>query len=229
MVVSDEEEAEGNTIVPNNDRLQQQLNILNQMFSSQSCCDETLPWCQQLIPGSPPSWEQYQAGKWRCSIETGIRFAWARLDPITNNWMEGETVSDINQSGACALHIRDHRYATVGFHDDAAREMKQQHRKGDARVLNVFWTTFTTDCLGMWGYSSWPFTYESGDAVIVWKEIMVGSSYSRRSLGRSLTHEVGHWLGLVSSVTIQILAGCDHDCDTLSLLAVPCRLHLQNG
>jgi len=85
--------------------------------------------------------------------------------------------------------------------------MKKMHRIGDAKTLNVYTVTFnsTTHSLGT---SSLPSDYErdpDSDGVLIRHSTISGGSREHFNLGRTLTHEVGHWLGLAHTFE----GGCD--------------------
>ena len=76
------------------------------------------------------------------------------------------------------------------------RDMKQALRIGGPNVLNVY----TTSAGGYLGWAYFPSTYKTRpylDGVVIDYNSMPGGDYGRAySLGKTLTHEVGHWLGL---------------------------------
>lgn len=76
------------------------------------------------------------------------------------------------------------------------RDMKKALRRGGAESLNVY-TTSGNAYLG-WAY--FPSTYKTRpylDGIVIDYRSMPGGPYGDRySLGETLTHEAGHWLGL---------------------------------
>jgi len=78
------------------------------------------------------------------------------------------------------------------------REMKERFYKGDPAALNIFTVQFdgTTETLGV---STLPSSYlaePTSDGVIVRHSTLPGGSMPNHNQGRTLVHEVGHWLGL---------------------------------
>ncbi|CAA7262260.1 unnamed protein product [Cyclocybe aegerita] len=87
-------------------------------------------------------------------------------------------------------------YSTV----DMDIEMKTLYRRGGAADLNIFTVGFEVGAAsGLLGYASLPAYYEAfpvQDAVVLAHMTLPGGSFDRFNLGRTLTHEVGHWVGL---------------------------------
>jgi hypothetical protein len=78
----------------------------------------------------------------------------------------------------------------------AERDMKKALRVGGADTLNVY----TTSGAGFLGWAYFPSTYKTRpylDGIVMDYRSMPGGPYgSEFSLGFTLTHETGHWLGL---------------------------------
>jgi hypothetical protein len=75
--------------------------------------------------------------------------------------------------------------------------LKRKYRKGDGKTLNVYTVSFSQD--ETLGYATFPFEYEEfpdDDGVIIRYNTTPGSDFVPYHLGRTLTHEVGHWVGL---------------------------------
>jgi hypothetical protein len=75
-------------------------------------------------------------------------------------------------------------------------DMKRALHRGDATRLNVY-TTFAAD--GSFGWTYFPNLYETNptrDGVVLYEETLPGGNLTGRNEGRTLDHEVGHWLGL---------------------------------
>jgi Pregnancy-associated plasma protein-A len=89
------------------------------------------------------------------------------------------------------------------------QNMKKELRRGGADTLNVYLTSGA----GFLGWAYFPSTYHSReyiDGVVLDYRSLPGGEYGREfSLGKTLTHEVGHWLGLYH--TFQ--GGCNENGD----------------
>ncbi|KAJ3061471.1 hypothetical protein HK102_009103, partial [Quaeritorhiza haematococci] len=75
-------------------------------------------------------------------------------------------------------------------------EMKKALRKGDAKTLNIYAALLPN---GLLGYATFPTDYESrpwDDGVVVLYSTLPNGAMEPFNLGRTLTHEVGHWFGL---------------------------------
>jgi hypothetical protein len=74
--------------------------------------------------------------------------------------------------------------------------MKKALRKGGASTLNVYLAELAVRLLG---YSTFPWDYSSNplnDGVVIHSPTLPGGTYAPFNLGRTLSHEVGHWGGL---------------------------------
>ncbi|KAJ8521046.1 hypothetical protein ONZ45_g2215 [Pleurotus djamor] len=82
--------------------------------------------------------------------------------------------------------------------------MKAALKVGDAKSLNIYTVGFDKiegeDAEGgLLGYSTIPAEYENNpvnDGVVILYSTLPGGSTQGFNMGRTLTHEVGHWLGL---------------------------------
>ncbi|KAF8965029.1 hypothetical protein BDZ97DRAFT_1904192 [Flammula alnicola] len=78
-------------------------------------------------------------------------------------------------------------------------EMKKNLRKGGAKDLNVYTVDFTGSWAGLLGYSTFPVAYKSAsddDGIVILYSTLPGGNSAPYNLGRTLTHESGHWVGL---------------------------------
>ncbi|CAE6449278.1 unnamed protein product [Rhizoctonia solani] len=119
--------------------------------------------------------------------QTGLTFTLTETDRTTNaTWF--------NHAG------RNTTYQT---------EMKTALRQGGANALNVYTVGYTNvSPAGLLGYATLPSSYSGAatdDGVSMLYSTVPGGSAAPFNLGRTLTHEVGHWLGLYH--TFQ--GGCD--------------------
>jgi hypothetical protein len=92
--------------------------------------------------------------------------------------------------------------------------MKTDLHKGDAADLNVYLTD--TSNAGAGGWASFPDWYANDpiyDGVVIHNEAIPGGSQERYNQGDTLTHEVGHWLGLYHTYPDNDDEGCDGDGD----------------
>jgi hypothetical protein len=74
------------------------------------------------------------------------------------------------------------------------RAMKTGTREGDAGVLNI-WST-NTSYLGFATFPSWYAGDPNMDGVVIQYGSVPGGNIANFNLGKTASHEVGHWLGL---------------------------------
>jgi hypothetical protein len=81
---------------------------------------------------------------------------------------------------------------------DAEKAMKATHNNGDATTLNIYTVVFndTTPSLGTSSMPSFYYRKPKLDGVMIRHTTLPGGSTANYNMGRTLTHETGHWLGL---------------------------------
>jgi Pregnancy-associated plasma protein-A len=88
-------------------------------------------------------------------------------------------------------------FYNLGYGSPVEREAKAATHVGDARTLNVW----TTNGPGYFGFATFPSMYKRVpqlDGIVLDYNTFPGGAYGERfSLGKTATHETGHWLGLL--------------------------------
>lgn len=90
------------------------------------------------------------------------------------------------------------------------RDAKEELNQGDKSTLNVY---TVRDAGGRLGWTRWPWDFADGvDGIVIRYSTLPGGSHYPYNEGDTLTHEVGHWLGLYH--TFQ--GGCDPPGDSVA-------------
>jgi hypothetical protein len=105
-------------------------------------------------------------------------------------------------------------WASMTFGSDAELQAKSALHQGDQSVLNVY---LVSPPDGTLGWATFPFDYTSApllDGVVVWYQTLPGGPLIPYNEGDTLTHEVGHWLGLFHTFQGECSAVNDTIADT---------------
>ena len=96
--------------------------------------------------------------------------------------------------------LNDTWFHNAAPNTDLQADMKKSLRQGDIKTLNIYTVGFTTSsAYGILGFSTFPADYAGNptdDGVVILYSTLPGGSMTNFSMGRSSTHETGHWLGL---------------------------------
>ncbi|KAG6845004.1 hypothetical protein H0H87_001776 [Tephrocybe sp. NHM501043] len=107
-------------------------------------------------------------------------------------------------------------FENVGPESPENTALKTVYRNGNESTLNVYTVGFmnNTQTKGLLGYATFPADYKTtpkDDGVVIRYSSLPNGSAAPFNLGRTLTHEVGHWVGLYH--TFQ--GGCEGSGDTV--------------
>ncbi|KAJ6473609.1 Metalloprotease [Mycena vitilis] len=128
----------------------------------------------------------------------------SRIKPQIDNQI---AVLNKDYGGALTFkHINTSRTINADWFNNAApgtdqqTAMKTALRNGGPRDLNIYSVGFTSgSAAGLLGYATFPSSYTSSpkeDGVVILYSSVPGGSTADYNLGRTATHEVGHWVGL---------------------------------
>jgi hypothetical protein len=91
-------------------------------------------------------------------------------------------------------------FTRVGPGSEEQAAMKALLRTGGSNILNVYTVGFEAGAgEGLLGYATFPVDFDGApqdDGVVVLHASLPGGALANFNLGQTLTHEVGHWVGL---------------------------------
>lgn len=109
-------------------------------------------------------------------------------------------------------------FAKVAPDTPEEADLKSQYRKGNASALNVYTVGLKEGPgQGLLGYATFPKDYSgkpSNDGVVILYSTMPGGPTPPYNMGRTLTHESGHWSGLYHTFEGGCTGKGDHVDDT---------------
>ena len=113
--------------------------------------------------------------------------------------------------GSITRHYNNKWHKLVSGSADE-RAAKTTTRVGGKNILNVWIADPTNEEMsGLLGYATFPEYYEDDpamDGVVINYTTLPGGTLDRYNLGRTATHEVGHWLGLYHIFGNDLLNPC---------------------
>lgn len=117
-----------------------------------------------------------------------------QIDVLNETYAGSESSEAASTGFSFTLAGVDRFYNSTWHRDGASRTYRSQTRQGGADALNIWLVNFSY--LGVatfpWDYSSDP----SVDGIRVQYSSLPGGSATGFNLGKTATHEAGHWLGL---------------------------------
>jgi hypothetical protein len=121
-----------------------------------------------------------------------------QIAEMNQNFAGGESGAAANTEFRFTLQATRRHANNAWFNDpdSAAGEaaMKSATHEGDASVLNI-WST-NTSYLGYATFPSWYAADPELDGVVIQYGSLPGGSITNFNLGKTASHEAGHWLGL---------------------------------
>jgi hypothetical protein len=92
--------------------------------------------------------------------------------------------------------VNSNRWSRISFGSSVEHDMKSSLRQGGSDTLNVYIMPSLGYLLG-WATFPWDYTSEPEmDGVVIATDTLPGGAAAPYNEGATLTHEVGHWMGL---------------------------------
>jgi len=134
-----------------------------------------------------------------------------QLDVLNNDYSRSDLLFQL----AGTTRIENEEWFNITSGSTQETDMKTSLRVGDAGILNIYTVGEAYgDGDSVLGYATFPDEYEANpalDGVVLLYTTFPGGSLAPYNLGRTLTHEIGHWVGLYH--TFQ--GGCNGDGDLI--------------
>ncbi len=105
--------------------------------------------------------------------------------------------SNISFYVASIQEVVNDSWATINDDSQDADDMVSSLRQGDSQTLNIYLTELGDDLLG---FATFPWDYEEHpelDGVVILSSTLPGGDAAPYNKGKTIVHEVGHWLGLL--------------------------------
>ncbi|KDQ63522.1 hypothetical protein JAAARDRAFT_147939 [Jaapia argillacea MUCL 33604] len=126
------------------------------------------------------------------------------------NWQINKQINGLNRDFAdtsiqfklirVSRTINEDWFNNVGPNTHQQMVMKNNYRRGSRSSLNIYSVGFKAGSgAGLMGYATYPYWYGGNpkdDGVVILFSTIPGGSSENYNLGKTLTHEVGHWAGL---------------------------------
>eukprot|EP01032_Pedospumella_encystans_P016951 gene16951-19317_t len=112
---------------------------------------------------------------------------------VLNKAVKGSSIQ-FELSGTAV--IANDNWYNAKMYSDAEKQMKMALRRGGYNDLNIYTTAQSDNTLGWGTYPGNVGSVFDQDGVVVDFRTFPGGSFAPYNLGQTVSHEVGHWLGL---------------------------------